>query len=120
MKKFNQDKYFSLANAAVEAPNNDVDECMRFVVEAIYKEAARRTSIPRQMQTIITDLEEIRLKSHPAYETAHLFLTMYPTSYGEVAKRRGVSKPAVYNQLKRIAKKYPWAEQIFQLMKENG
>lgn len=120
MGKFNEDKYYSLENAAADAPNNDVAECIQVVVEAIYKEAARRASIPLQMKTIIADLEEIRLKSQPAYDTARLLLCMYPTSYGEVAKARGVSKPAVYNQLKRIAKNYPWADQIFQLMKENG
>lgn len=120
MGNFNEDKYYSLTNAAINSPNNDVAEAMKVAVDSIYKEAVRRTSIPVQMKTIIIDLEEIRLKSPSAYDTARLLLCMYPTSYGDVAKARGVSKPAVYNQFKRIAKNYPWAEQIFQLMKENS
>ena len=117
--KFNEDRFYSLKNAEVEPKRDNVMECLEYAVKSIYREAVRRDGINPQLKTIVADLEEIRLKSQASYDTVRLIISMYPTSYGEVAKARGVSKVAVYNQFKKVIKNYPWAQQIFELMSQN-
>ncbi len=119
MPDFNEDKYYSLANASTKDQRDEVGECLQFAVSAIYKQAKKETISP-QLKTVINDLHDIRIKSAPAYETARLALTMYPTSYRKIATIRGVSHVAIYNQLRRLAANYDWIESIVDLMSENG
>lgn len=68
------------------------------------------------MQRIVLDLQDMRDQSPASYDTVMLAITTYPLSYSTIAKRRGVSKTAVWKQLRRIAAKYPWVEALIEIM----
>lgn len=117
-KKFSQDRFYSLEQkAAPDDKNSEIQECLDVAVEAIYRQAKRQAIL--ESRTVIADLEKIRLKSAPAYETVKLAILLFPSSYGIIAKERKVSKPAVFNQLKRLSEEYPWIKSMVDLMSNN-
>lgn len=118
-QKFSQDRFYSLEQkAAPDDKNSEIQECLDVAVEAIYTQAKRQAIL--ESRTVISDLEKIRVKSVPAYETVKLAILLFPSSYGIIAKERKVSKPAVFNQLQRLSKDYPWIKTIVDLMSQNS
>ncbi|QSH40944.1 hypothetical protein P0136_10590 [Lentisphaerota bacterium ZTH] len=115
VKEFNEDRFHSLKNAHKE-PEEDYQEYLEVATRAIEKKVVRKMGIHNQLPQILLDLEEMRKTSMSSYETARLAVTMYPTSYAKIAQVRGISKPAVWKQMQRIAKKYPWAEGLVYVM----
>ena len=113
MAVYNQDKYYT--EQVVQAHEiSEVEECMQLVIDKLGARHAREFLQQGTLQRILIDLEEIRMKSPKAYKTVYLALTMYPTSYSKIGKKRNVSKVAVFKQLKLWATKYDW---IFDLTK---
>ncbi|MCP3966885.1 MAG: hypothetical protein GY750_05235 [Lentisphaerae bacterium] len=72
---------------------------------AIRKSVVRQLGVDKQLQQIVLD-----------YDTTMLVITMYPASYGQIAEKRGVSKTAVWRQMRKIAEKYLWAEALVDIM----
>ena len=118
-KIFSQDRFYSLEQkAAPDNKSDEIKECLEVAVESIYSHAKRQAIL--ESRTVIADLEKIRLKSVPAYETIKLAILLFPSSYGIIAKERRVSKPAVFNQLKRLSEDYAWIKTIVDLMAQNS
>ncbi len=116
--QFNQDKYYSLETTGAVNKNTDkeVAECLEFAVAEIYKKATAN-SLNKQLKRVVLDMYEIEQKSKSAAHTVRLAIIMYPSSYRLIAKEKGVSHVAIYNQLKNLAVKYDWIKQIFEIMR---
>ncbi len=117
-KEFNQDRFYSLENAHKE-PKEDLRECLSAATEAIQKTALRQLGIDFQLKQIVADLHEMRDKTPASYDTARLALTMYPASYAKIAEKRGVSKTAVWMQMRKMSEQYSWIESLVCLMAAN-
>ncbi len=114
-KEFNQDRFYSLENAHKE-PKENLRECFEVATAAIRKSVVRQLGVDKQLQQVVLDLQDMREKSPVSYDTTMLAITMYPSSYAQIAEKRGVSKTAVWRQMRKIAEKYPWAEALIDIM----
>lgn len=90
------------------------EECMKEVFELVYQKASVDAPI-RHIQTIIKDMEDIRKTSLTSYETIHLLITGYPTTYQEIADKRKVSRSSVYQTLQRLSQYYDWVDQLMKV-----
>ncbi len=114
-KEFNQDRFYSLENAHKE-PKENLQECFEVATAAIRKSVIRQLGVDKQLQQVVLDLQDMREKSPVSYDNIMLAITMYPSSYAQIAEKRGVSKSAVWKQMRWVAEKYPWVEALIDIM----
>ncbi|QSH41054.1 hypothetical protein P0136_10030 [Lentisphaerota bacterium ZTH] len=78
----------------------------------ILKNAHRELGIDFQLQQTAADLHEMRENAPTRHDTARLALAMFPASHSDIAKERGVSKVAIWKQMRRVSVKYLWIESL--------
>ncbi|MCP4103179.1 MAG: hypothetical protein GY750_17430, partial [Lentisphaerae bacterium] len=97
-------------------PKENLQECFEVATAAIRKSVIRQLGVDKQLQQVVLDLQDMREKSPVSYDNIMLAITMYPSSYAQIAEKRGVSKSAVWKQIRWVAEKYPWVEALIDIM----